>query len=158
MGIPRHPRPRFNSIVAQVRPRVSASVGACFVVAFTFIGVRLVSLIENPIDGLAEDQRRARFLFIACLMLSLSGCATLRSTNNELDSYVGRSVSEVAGKLGPPTTKFDLGDGRRSFDWENYGGCNYSVIANTRTPGSPSLADWKVESWQQTAGCLDVQR
>ena len=120
--------------------------------------MRLVSLIENRIDGLAEDQRRSRFLFIACLMLSLSGCATLRSTNNELDSYVGRSVSEVAGKLGPPTTKFDLGDGRRSFDWENYGGCNYSVIANTRTPGSPSLADWKVESWQQTAACLDVQR
>src|SRR6478752_674361 len=111
MGIPRHPRPRFNSIVAQVRPRVSASVGACFVVAFTFIGVRLVSLIENRIDGLAEDQRRARYLFIACLMLSLSGCATLRSTNNELDSYVGRSVSEVAGNR---TTDNQIRSWRRS--------------------------------------------
>jgi hypothetical protein len=99
----------------------------------------------------------ARFLLIACLTLTLVACSTFRSTNNGLQSYVGHAVSEVADRLGPPNTKFDFSDGRRSFGWEGYSGCNYSVIATTGTPGSPSLADWKVESWQQSTSCLDVR-
>jgi hypothetical protein len=100
-----------------------------------------------------------RYLIIVCLTLDVTGCTVFRpSQNNELDAYVGGPVAAVAAKLGQPTTKFDLGDGRRSFDWETYGGCSYSVIATTRTPASPSLADWKVQSWQQTDACLDVTR
>jgi len=100
----------------------------------------------------------ARYLVIAWLTLSLIACSTFRSPNNELDAYVGSPVAAVAAKLGQPTTKFDLGNGSRSFEWETYGGCNYSVTATTRTPGSPSLSGWKVESWHQTEACLDVTR
>ena len=67
-------------------------------------------------------------------------------------------MSIVAAKLGPPTVKHEVGNGHMAFDWENYGGCTYSVIATTTNPGSTSLADWKVESWQQTEACLDVER
>jgi hypothetical protein len=101
-------------------------------------------------------KRMARF-FIVWLMIGLTACAVLRSTNGALDGYIGRSVSDVALKLGPPTTKFDLGDGRLAFDWENYGGCTYSVIATSRKPGSPSLAEWRVESWQETEACASVK-
>ena|SRR6478672_13417883 len=100
----------------------------------------------------------SRFSFIACLTLSLTACTRFESADNELDKYVGRPVTEVAAKLGPPTAKFGLPDGRSSFDLETYGGCTYSVVATTGQPNSPSLADWRVESWQQTAACLDVQR
>ena len=100
----------------------------------------------------------SRAWLIACLTLSLTACARSGSANNELDRYVGGPVSEVAATLGPPTTKFRLADGRSSFDWETYGSCTYSVVATTRQPNSPSLTDWKVESWQQTAACLDVKR
>ena len=100
----------------------------------------------------------SRFSFIACLTLSLTACTRFESADNELDKYVGRQVTEVAATLGPPTTKFRLAAGRSSFDWVTYGSCTYSVVATTRQPNSPSLADWRVESWQQTAACLDVQR
>jgi hypothetical protein len=83
----------------------------------------------------------SRFSFIACLTLTLTACTRFESADNELDKYVGRPVSEVAAKLGPPTTKFRLADGRSSFDWQNYGSCTYSVIATTSNPSSPSLAD-----------------
>jgi hypothetical protein len=90
--------------------------------------------------------------FIACLILSLTACARFAETGLA-NSVVGRPVSEVALKLGPPTTKMDLGNGRMAFDWEHYGPCTYSAIATSKTPGSPSLADWTIESWQETADC-----
>jgi len=39
-----------------------------------------------------------------------------RSERNSRTTSVGRSVSDVARKLGPPTTKFDLGNGQSAFD------------------------------------------
>ena len=98
-----------------------------------------------------------RAVSLAFATLSVTACM-FRSPNNELDRYVGGPVSAVAATLGPPTVKFDLANGRRAFDWENYGGCTYSVTATTGNSGSASLADWKVESWQQTDACRDVER
>jgi hypothetical protein len=77
------------------------------------------------------------FSFIACLTVSLTACTRFESADNELDKYVGRPVTEVAAKLGPPTAKFGLPDGCSSFDWETYGACTYSVVATTRHPNSP---------------------
>jgi hypothetical protein len=134
----------------------SASVGALFVVALG--GERKAHVSLTAISLNLDLERMARFFFIACVTLSLTGCATFRPADNELDRYVGGPVSDVAVKLGPPTAKFDLGDGHLAFDWENYGGCTYSVVATSRKAGSPSLADWKVESWKQTDACLDVKR
>jgi hypothetical protein len=99
----------------------------------------------------------ARF-FTVGLALSLTACTTFRSANSELDNYVGRPVSDVVLKLGAPTTKFDVNNGRRVFEWQNYGACTYTVVATTTNPGSQSLADWKLESWQQTEACADVRR
>jgi hypothetical protein len=47
----------------------------------------------------------------------------------------------------------DLGNGRMAFDWLHYGPCTYSAIATSTKPASPSLADWTIESWQQSADC-----
>jgi len=109
------------------------------------------------LPGAQWVERMARF-FIVCLTLSLAACTAFRSANRELDNYVGRPVSDVAQKLGAPTSKFDLGDGRRAFEWQNYGACSYSVVATTTNPSSPSLTEWKIESWQQTEACVDVRR
>jgi hypothetical protein len=99
----------------------------------------------------------ARF-FIVWLALSLTACAANRSSDGVLGGYNGRPVSDVVLKLGAPTTKFDVGNGRRVFEWENFGACTYTVVATTTNPGSPSLADWKIESWQQTEACVGVRR
>jgi hypothetical protein len=67
--------------------------------------------------------------------------------------FVGHAVSEAILMVGPATTKLDLGNGRMAFDWLHYRPCTYSAIATTRKPGSPSLADWTIESWRKTADC-----
>ena len=86
--------------------------------------------------------------FIVGLILSLIACT--RHTERD---FVGHAVSEAVLTVGPPTTKMDLGNGRMAFDWLHYGPCTYSAIATSSKPASPSLADWTIESWRETADC-----
>ena len=93
-----------------------------------------------------------RWLVIVCVMLSLTACARLTGTALE-SGFVGHPVSDAVAKLGPPTTKFQLGNGRMAFDWLHYGPCSYSAMATSDKPDSQSLADWKIETWEATADC-----
>ena len=60
--------------------------------------------------------------------LSLTACATLTATGLQSE-FVGRPVSEAVAKVGPPTTKSQLGNGRMAFEWLHYGPCTYSMSA-----------------------------
>jgi hypothetical protein len=97
-----------------------------------------------------------RRLVIVWLMLSLTACAMLTATGLQSE-FVGRSVSEAVAKVGPPTTKSKLGNGRMAFEWLHYGPCTYSAIATSDRPDSQSLADWKIETWKATADCEAVR-
>ena len=97
-----------------------------------------------------------RWLVIVWLILSLTACARLTGTALESE-FVGRPVSEVVAKIGPPTTKSQLGNGRMAFEWLHYGPCTYSAMATSYKPDSQSLADWKIETWNATADCEAVR-
>jgi hypothetical protein len=58
--------------------------------------------------------------FIVSLILGLTGCTLLHTKNTLSQEFVGHAVSEAVIKLGPPTTKMDLGNGRMAFDWLHY--------------------------------------
>jgi hypothetical protein len=62
-----------------------------------------------------------RWLVIVWVMLSLTACARLTATTALESEFVGRPVSEVVAKVGPPTTKSRLGNGRMAFEWLHYG-------------------------------------
>ena len=95
-----------------------------------------------------------RWLVVLCVMLGLTACASLIATSLKIDSeFVGHSVAEVAAKIGPPTTKFQLGNGRMAFDWLHYEPCTYSAMATSVKPDSQLLSDWKIETWNATADC-----
>jgi hypothetical protein len=47
------------------------------------------------------------------LVLLLTACAS-----STMKSYIGKPVQEIAVDYGPPTNAFDMGDGRRAFQWE----------------------------------------
>ena len=98
-----------------------------------------------------------RWLVISWVMLSLTACARLTGTPALESEFVGHPVSEAVAKLGPPTTKFQLGNGRMAFDWLHYGPCTYSAMAKSDKPDSQSLADWKIETWEATADCEAVR-
>ena len=75
-----------------------------------------------------------RYLVIVWLLLSLTACATLTATGLMESEFVGRPVSEVVAKVGPPTTKSQLGNGRMAFEWLHYGPCTYSAMAKSDKP------------------------
>ena len=79
-------------------------------------------------------------LVIVWVMLSLTACARVTGTALESE-FVGHPVSEVVAKIGPPTTKSQLGNGRMALDWLHYVPCTYSAMAITDKPDSQSLAD-----------------
>lgn len=45
-------------------------------------------------------------------LLSLAGCAS-----QIMQGYIGQDVREVMLDYGPPANAFDMGDGRRAFQW-----------------------------------------
>jgi hypothetical protein len=92
-------------------------------------------------------------LFSVLFALSLTACAPYWAGHK--DGYIGHPVSEVVLKLGPPTTRFDAGNGRVAFQWSDFGGCSSSATTTTKKPGSTSLADWTIESWQETRDCAE---
>lgn len=99
--------------------------------------------------------------------------------NESLNSYVGRSISEVTLKLGPPTTQIPAPGGRTIFQWHRVGAtqspgmavpvgnmvvynapqtnlteCRLSMVARADKP-NPGFADWVVETWQyHGTGCV----
>lgn len=51
-----------------------------------------------------------KLLIIVALVLT--SCAS-----SEMKGYIGKSLQEVMVKRGPPANAFDMGDGRRAFQW-----------------------------------------
>ena len=118
---------------------------------------------------------------ILMLALVVTGCAAARQArfDNALNAYIGRPVSEIAVKIGPPTANFPSGNGSMVFQWHRaeqqqtpgmampafgnviyYPGqtqqieCRLSVFARSAKT-SPTLADWIIERWEYAGnGCV----
>ena len=62
---------------------------------------------------LRTNRKVAIYLGMSVLALStLIGCAS-----EIMKGYVGRPVQDVMLDYGAPTNAFDMGDGRRAFQW-----------------------------------------
>ena len=118
---------------------------------------------------------RKILLILICLGLTACAEAKIKQINQMLDAYIGRPVSELALRFGPPTTEFESGPGQRAFQWEHYGQtpgviapiggslivagpqrreCRLSVVASTNKP-NPTLGDWIVQRYQWAGnGCI----
>lgn len=55
-----------------------------------------------------------RIFLLPILAVLLSGCTT---SHEKLASYVGQDVKEVMAEYGNPNVAFDMGNGRRDFQW-----------------------------------------
>ena len=119
--------------------------------------------------------RYCRIAFVLALIVA-AGCGRMRAQkiNETLNSYIGRSVSDLALRLGPPTTDFASGNGRHAFQWETASQgpgavvplgsaliavppqkrqCRVSVVAST-SKSNPTLGDWIIEHYEWNGnGC-----
>jgi len=76
----------------------------------------------------------------------LSGCAS-----QILKSYIGKDIREVMLDYGPPTNAFDMGDGRRAFQWvmnRSYTTPTTTTPINATTTGH--ISSYGVTSWINT--------
>ena len=68
-------------------------------------------------------------LSMLLIILLLNGCAS-----QIMRDYIGKDVREVMVDYGPPSNAFDMGDGRRAFQWVI--GSSYTTPTNATTTGS----------------------
>jgi len=55
-----------------------------------------------------------RMFLLPILVLLIAGCAT---SNEKLESFVGQDVRKIVADYGYPNVAFDMGNGRRDFQW-----------------------------------------
>ncbi len=79
---------------------------------------------------LRTNRKVAIYLGMSVLALStLIGCAS-----EIMKGYIGRPVQDVMLDYGAPTNAFDMGDGRRAFQWIIHS--SYTTPAYSTTTGS----------------------
>lgn len=70
-----------------------------------------------------------KIALLSLVAVSLAGCAS-----QIMRSYVGKDVREVMLDYGAPANAFDMGDGRRAFQWVD--GSSYTVPVTATTTSS----------------------
>lgn len=73
--------------------------------------------------------------------LALGGCAA-----SIMNSFVGDPLATVMVKYGPPTNAFDMGDGRRAFQWVMHR--SFTMPTNSYTTGT-AIPIGNTVMWQQ---------
>lgn len=69
-------------------------------------------------------------IFIILSIVAISGCAS-----THMKQYIGKDVREIIIDNGPPINAFDMGDGRRAFQFR-WGGGTYVMPQTTTITGS----------------------
>ena len=69
-----------------------------------------------------------KILLWFCVLL-FAGCAS-----QIMSKYIGQDIRKVAINYGPPTNSFDLGDGRRVFQWIST--TNLTIPGTVQTTGT----------------------
>ncbi|GAB1395228.1 hypothetical protein MASR1M60_33940 [Rhodocyclaceae bacterium] len=70
-----------------------------------------------------------RFFGLLVIFAALTGCAS-----QIMQGYVGKDVREVMLDYGSPANAFDMGDGRRAFQWVI--GSSYTTPVSAKTTGN----------------------
>ena len=75
-----------------------------------------------------------RIYTLACItLLTLTGCAS-----QIMSSYIDKDIREVMVDYGAPSNAFDMGDGRRAFQWVMDD--SYTTPTQSSTTGSIQVA------------------
>ncbi len=73
---------------------------------------------------------RALSFLLTFILVVITGCAS-----THMKQYIGKDVREIIIDSGPPINAFDMGDGRRAFQFR-WGGGTYVMPQTTTVTGS----------------------
>ncbi len=89
-----------------------------------------------------------KLIYVAIAVTLLTGCAS-----QIMNSYVGKDVREVMLDYGPPANAFDMGDGRRAFQWVmNSSYTTPTTATTTGTVNSYGSSSWVNSNTMITGG------
>ena len=89
-----------------------------------------------------------RIFALVLSILTLSACAS-----SIMEGFVGQPVQSAMVKYGPPQNAFDMGDGRRAFQWEMTS--SYTTPINVQNSGNVTAVGntaWWTQNTQITGG------
>ena len=114
-------------------------------------------------------------LFIRFLVLTVVGCAS-GGAEAGFNSYIGRPVSDLAMRIGPPTFVSPGPKGWPIFRWRNFGPSGQTIGAETvvevilihnwrcilvvgsrpaKNNPTSAMVDWLIENWRFVGwGCI----
>ncbi len=72
-----------------------------------------------------------RLAALVCAVLLLTGCMTTSKMNAIMDSWLGKSASELVATWGPPTNIMDDGDGMKIYVYDYSGSMTMPGVATT---------------------------
>lgn len=70
-------------------------------------------------------------VLIFAMMLSLSGCYARSHFESNLESWKGRTTSDLFDEWGPPTETFDLPNGRKMYTWSDTRGASAVAVGHS---------------------------
>jgi hypothetical protein len=80
-----------------------------------------------------KTRRFIGFATTAAVLSLLSACVS-----THMKGFIGKDIREVMMVEGPPITAFDIGEGRRAFQYK-FGGGKYVIPEASRTTGSATI-------------------
>lgn len=90
--------------------------------------MRINVIVSGPYNE--EDTMRYLTLLLMFTVAVITGCAS-----THMKQYLGKDVREIVIDNGPPINAFDMGDGRRAFQFR-WGGGTYVMPQTTTVTGS----------------------
>jgi len=81
---------------------------------------------------------RGLIIVVLSVSAALAGCAS-----QIMKSYVGKDVREIMIDYGPPANAFDMGDGRRAFQWTKHN----SIVTPTTASTTGSVSQYGNSAW-----------
>src|SRR5215216_6573393 len=116
---------------------------------------------------------------IIVMGILLGACQTVQERGSAaMAPYMGKPITDIIARLGPPNATYDMSPGERAFQWthvdvrstpgmlipmqgigvmaipsqQNLSQCRLTLTAKASAP-EPHISQWLITSWQAVGSC-----
>jgi uncharacterized protein YceK len=95
-----------------------------------------------------------RHLLVLLMVAALSGCASTRKYERQLDSWIGHDVNEMLSAWGAPASTFEMPNGNKMYVFMQTGGTSSTAYA---LPYTAAVVGSSEANWCKTTFMVDTK-